>query len=190
MRHLVVSIIDLDRWTALTQSLVTLEEYGSRRDQEGAMFCLDFAPIVHNLRTRRGFHHDIIWGKPMAPGDFCAKEPPGSSMCIAAAGYGDLVPTSEAMEHILGSAQKGEKNQRDRLHLTAAMARAEVGSRSPPPPSSRVLLVARSLRLMEAKQVLLAKNPIMKAKSRCGDELISFRHDDRADPHGRDYRSL
>ena len=54
LRHSMLQTNDLERWTALTQSPETLEEYVPRRDKGNAQTCLDFSWQLPNLRTGGG----------------------------------------------------------------------------------------------------------------------------------------
>ena len=53
-------------------------------------------------------------------------------MRFTAVDYGDLIPTSEELQRILGFIQKEEKNQCVILHLAAALAQSEIGSKRSP----------------------------------------------------------
>ena len=54
---------DVEKWTALTQSLETLEEFGSYRDKSDAKMCLDYASQVPNLRSGKQLNHQVVWGQ-------------------------------------------------------------------------------------------------------------------------------
>ena len=122
--------------------------------------------------------------------DCCTREFEISLLFFNAVDYGDLIPTSEELRHIIGSTQKDEKNQCVLVHLDAALAHSEVGSERSTPPASRVRLMAKGWRLLEANQARLAQDSIHQSKSRRCDELLSLFHDVLADSHDRDYRSL
>ena len=82
--------------------------------------------------------------------------------------YGDLIPTSGELQHILGFAQKEEQKQCVILHLAASLVHSEVGSKRPPPPASRVRLMAKSLRLLGAKQAREIQDSTPQASARRG----------------------
>ena len=181
---------DVEKWTALTQSLETLEEFGSYRDKSDAKMCLDYASQVPNLRSGKQLNHQVVWGQHMTLDDCCTQEVCISELCFTAVDYGDMIPTSEELQQILGFTQREEKNQCVLLHLAAALVHTEVGSKRSPPPASRVRLMAKSLRLLEAKQAHEIQGSTPQSSSRWGDELLSLCHDVLAESHDRDYRSL
>ena len=164
----------VEKWKALTRPLETLEEFGPCRDKSDAKVCLDYAAQVPNLRSGKQLHQQAVWGQHMTLDDCCTQELVISELCFTAVDYGDLIPTSEELQKILGFAQKEEKNQCVILHLAAALVRSEVGPKRSPPPASRVLLMAKSLRLLEANQAREIQESTPQSSSRWGDELFKF----------------
>ena len=60
---------DVEKRTALAQSLEILDEFGSCRDKSDAKVCLDHAPQVPNLRSGKQLNRQVVRGQHMTLDD-------------------------------------------------------------------------------------------------------------------------
>ena len=61
LRSSVMKSNEVEKWTASTQSLETLAEFGSCRGKIDAEMCLDYADQCPNLRTGRRLRRQVVW---------------------------------------------------------------------------------------------------------------------------------
>ena len=165
VRHTVKKNANFDFRPSFLEAFETLVEFGPIRDGNDARSFLGGLGDLPTQRAGRRCNRTIISDKPMVLGHCKTQELAISPLRFDVVDYGDLVPMSEELQRIIGPARKWGKNQCVLLHLAAALVRSETSSNRPPPPESRVKMVARGLRLTEEKQAESLSNLIGRLSS-------------------------
>ena len=131
LRSSMIKSNEVGKWNAPTQSPRILEEFGSSRGKSDAKMRSGNTAQIPISRSGKQMNRQVVWCQHMTLGDCCIQEVCISELRFTAVDYGDIIPTSEGLQQILGFTQRG-KNQCAILRLAAGLVHLEVGSKRPP----------------------------------------------------------